>query len=474
MPTGLPGLDEILGGGLFAGGVYIIMGMPGAGKTILGNQLAFHHARTGGKAVYVTLLSETHGRLLSLLQPMSFFDPSLVGSALRYLNGYAAVESDGLSALLKLVRQVVRESKASLLVVDGMITAAAIARTDLEYKKFVQELQSWIEVVGCTVVLLTSARASELRPEYTMVDGIVELECARIGARQVRELTVVKFRGSSYREGRHAYEITREGMVLFPRFEASFGRRSRASVSEEVVGFGMPELDRLLGGGVRRGSTTLVLGSSGAGKTTLGLQFLAAGLASGERALYFGSREDPAAILAAGDALGLRLGEHSRTGRLAVHWDPASEPVLDRTGYALLSAVERSGAARLFVDGFEAVRNLACADRLAGFWAALCQELRLRGVTMLAADQLRGAAISDLDSTVPELAAADNVIRLGAVERDGDLAHAMSILKTRGREHQGGIVSYCLTRLGLRMGGGFGEDGAVAKSGASSPREPGR
>ena len=132
--TGIAGFDEILGGGLFAGGVYIVKGLPGAGKTILGHHFAFHHARTGGRAVYVTLLSETHGRLLAFLQTMSFFDANAVGSTLRYLNGYTAVESEGLPGLLKLVRQIVRESKATLLLIDGMITAANIASSEVEYK----------------------------------------------------------------------------------------------------------------------------------------------------------------------------------------------------------------------------------------------------------------------------------------------------------------------------------------------------
>lgn len=466
VPTGIRGFDEVVGGGLFAGGVYIVMGLPGAGKTILGNHFAFHHARTGGRAVYVTLLSETHGRLLAFLQAMSFFDPAAIGSALRYLNGYAAVETEGLPGLLKMVRQIVRESRATLLVIDGMITAANIANSEVEYKKFVNELQSWIEVVGCTVVLLTSARASELRPEYTMVDGIVELEYAQVGSRRVRELTVIKFRGCGYLEGKHTYEITSDGITLFPRFEARFGLRSRAPAEGERAAFGVPGLDQILEGGLARSSTTLLLGGSGTGKTVLGLQFLAAGLDQGEPALHCSFCEDPVATVAAGDALGLRLGERARSGELTILWNPAHEPALDRVGHDIVSAAERTGARRLFVDGLEAVRNAAPMDRLPAFWAALWQEMRCLGVTTIASAGAGQAGLSEIAAPAPRVSAlADGVIHLGLERRGDDLTRVLAVSKTRGKGRSARVVRYEVTHRGIRIGRSIGEDGA----GASAP-----
>ena len=461
--TGITGFDEIVGGGLFAGGVYIVMGLPGAGKTILGNHFAFHHARSGGRAVYVTLLSETHGRLLAFLQTMSFFDGDAVGSTLRYLNGYTAVESEGLPGLLKLVRQIVRESKASLLVIDGMITAATIANSEVEYKKFVNELQSWIEVIGCTVVLLMSARASELRPEYTMVDGIVELEYVRTGSRRVRELTVVKFRGCAYLEGKHTYDITSDGITVFPRVEARFGLRPRAAEGEDLAAFGVPGLDRILGGGLARNSTTLLLGASGTGKTVLGLQFLAAGLEAGEPALHLSFCEDPVATMALGEALGLRLAEHARSGKLTSIWDPVHEPVLDRIGHDVVAAAEQAGARRLFIDGLESVRGAASAERLPAFWAALSQELRSRGVTVIASAEGRQASFQDIAAPVPGISAiADSVIYLGRAERGAALAPVLGVSKTRGKPHDRRLVKYEVTHRGIRIGRSIGEDGAAA------------
>lgn len=453
VPTGIPGLDEVLSGGLFRGGVYIVRGIPGVGKTILGNQLAFHHVREGGRALYATLLSESHGRLLAFMQTMSFFDRAAVGSGLTYLNGYGAIEKEGLPGLLKLIRGIVRESKASLLVVDGMITASALAESEIELKKFVQELQTWIEVIGCTVVLLTSAREAELRPEYTMVDGIIELEYPAIGARRVRELTVAKLRGSSYVEGKHTYDITAAGIAVFPRVESRFGRLPQAGVQDGRADLGDPGLDAMVAGGFARASATLVIGSSGAGKTIFGLQFLAAGLARGERALHFGFYEDPATTVATGDRFGFGFGEATREGRLECVWLPMDEGILDRIGDYLVTAVERTRAQRVVVDGLQAFRNAAQAERLAGVWGALAQELRSRGVTMIIMAETPELFAHRLEVPVPGMSAAvDNIIFLRQVEQGSVIHREMGMLKTRDRAHGRALVQYEVTDHGIRLG----------------------
>jgi circadian clock protein KaiC len=453
VPTGIPGLDEVLSGGLFRGGVYIVRGVPGVGKTILGNQIAFNHVRSGGRALYATLLSESHGRLVAFMQTMSFFDRAAVGSSVTYLNGYGAIEKEGLPGLLKLIRGIVRESRASLLVVDGMLSASALAESELHFKKFVQELQTWIEVIGCTVVLLTSARETELRPEYTMVDGIVELEYPAIGARRVRELTVTKLRGSAFAEGKHTYDITADGISVFPRVESRFGRRPQATVQDGRADLGDPALDAMVAGGLARASATLLIGSSGAGKTIFGLQFLAAGLARGERALHFGFYEDPATTVATGDRFGFRFGEATRDGRLECVWLPMAEGILDRIGDYLVTAVERTRAQRVVVDGLQAFRNAAHAERLAGVWGALAQELRSRGVTMIIMAETSELFAQRLEVPVAGMSAAvDNIVSLRQVEQGPVIRRVMGVLKTRDRAHERSLVEYEVTAGGIRLG----------------------
>lgn len=454
VPTGVPGLDDVLEGGLYRGGVYMVMGRPGAGKTILGNQIAFAHARAGGRVVYATLLSESHGRLLAFMREMSFFDEKAVGAAVQYLNAYAEAERDGLAGLLQLVRGAVRDRQASLVVIDGMMTVNAVATSDLEYKKFIQQIQTWIEVVGCTVVLLTSAAQTELRPEHTMVDGIVELDTAQIGTRRVRELSVSKLRGSGFREGRHVYGISSDGIVVYPRFEATFGRTPLAREDEGHASLGIPELDAMLGAGFARSSTTLLLGSSGAGKTMLGLHFLAAGLDAGERALLFGFYEDPAAVTATGDRLGLRLGERLRSGELTVEWRPSAEVSLDPVGHELLQAVARTRARRVFIDGVEALRTAFRPERLAGFFAALTQELRARGATTVITAEARQLLVRDVDVPISGISAVvENILVMRHLEIGSEVVRALTIVKTRDRPHGRRLARFTIGAGGIEMAG---------------------
>ena len=162
-PTGIDGLDRILEGGFLVAGVYIVQGPPGAGKTILANQACFHHAAAGGHAVYVTLLAESHSRMFAHLRRMAFFDESAIPDHVYYIGGYSALEAEGLDALVTLIRGAIQKHKATLLVVDGLISAQESSPTDREFKKFLHEIQTLADLTGCTVLLLTNAqRASAI------------------------------------------------------------------------------------------------------------------------------------------------------------------------------------------------------------------------------------------------------------------------------------------------------------------------
>ena len=147
-PTGIEGLDRILEGGLLVAGVYIVQGPPGAGKTILANQTCFNHAATGGHAVYVTLLAESHSRMFAHLRRMAFFDESAIPDRVYYIGGYRALEAEGLDALVTLIRGAIQKHKATLLVVDGLISAQESSPTDREFKKFLHEIQTLADVTG--------------------------------------------------------------------------------------------------------------------------------------------------------------------------------------------------------------------------------------------------------------------------------------------------------------------------------------
>ena len=142
LPSGIAGLDTILGGGFFKSGVYIVQGLPGCGKTIFANQMCFGHVAAGGSAVYVTLLAESHARMLQHLRSMSFFDESVMPSKLSYISAFQDLQSEGLKGLMAVLRREMRARQATVLILDGLVAAAETASTDSELKKFIHEIQS--------------------------------------------------------------------------------------------------------------------------------------------------------------------------------------------------------------------------------------------------------------------------------------------------------------------------------------------
>ena len=227
MPTGVPGLDAVLRGGLFAGAAYIVRGAPGAGKTILANQVCFHHARAGGQALFVTLLAESHARMIQHLERLDFYDPAPVPERVYYVNAFRALEEDGLPGLAALLRREIRARRTTFLVLDGMLMAEESGGSDREFRKFIHELQAFVSAQGCAALLLTSGGRAEHRPEHTMVDGLIALEDTRVGGRSQREVEVRKSRGSGALRGRHPFRITDGGLVVYPRIEAVLARPSR-------------------------------------------------------------------------------------------------------------------------------------------------------------------------------------------------------------------------------------------------------
>ncbi|WP_373044571.1 RAD55 family ATPase [Vulgatibacter sp.] len=458
IPTGVRGLDGILGGGLFQAGIYILAGRPGAGKTTIANQMCFDHVRGGGRALYVTLLAETHGRMMAQLRQMSFFDMQAVGGPVKYINGFSAVESRGLAGLLELVRNGIREHRATLLVLDGMVTASNFANSTVDYKRFINELQTWVGVIGCTVLFLTSAGgAPGEQPEHTMVDGIIELRNSTFGLRTLRELSVTKFRGSAFTEGGHPYRITSDGVVVFPRLEGYISPPPPFDPGrQELRPFGVSRFDTMLGGGVGSGSTTLLLGSSGSGKTILGLHFLAEGARRGEKGLHFGFYEMPGPLMDKADRIGLGFRAHVEAGRIVLHWQVAAERILDALASELLDLVRTHGIKRLFIDGLVGFKETVYADRLAGFFSVLVKELSCLGVTTVITEETRELFVREIEIPTSGVSAIfDNIVFMRQVEIGSELHRLISVMKTRDSAHDRGLFAFDITGSGIEVGEKF-------------------
>jgi circadian clock protein KaiC len=458
VPSGVPGLDTILNGGFPRGGIHVLQGTPGAGKTTLGNQICYHHASAGGRALYVTLLSETHSRMLLHLGTMRFFNADRLPDQIAYISGFGALEADGLPGLVTLLRREITARKATVLVLDGLVAAEDRAASNTEFKTFIQELQTQAGLHGCTVFLLTTAKGQAVPPEHTMVDGIVELTDVRFGSRTERGLFVNKLRGSDYLPGRHPFRLTEDGMVVYPRVEAAFRRTTRPDeVGSGRQSIGVAGLDTMLGGGLPDGTITGVLGPSGIGKTVLGLHFVS-GSSATEPGLFFGFYETPPRLLQQAASLGLDLQGAVDRGEVEILWQPQGENLQDALAHRLLDAVERRGVRRLFLDGLGGFIEASIEpERLVRFFAVLVNELRSRGVTVLYSMETRDLVGPGIEVPVSGISSlVENLIALRYIERYRRSQRLVAVVKVRSSGFDPSLREFVIEGgHGLSLSGAF-------------------
>ena len=452
VPSGVAGLDKILGGGFMQGGLYIIQGAPGAGKTILSNQICFHNVAHGGQALFVTLLAENHARMLENLRGLSFFDETRIPDQLTYLSAFRELREGGLKALADLIRREIQRRRCTLLVLDGLVSAQASAASDQAFKEFVHDLQEIALATDCTMFLTTNVGPT-ISPEQTMVDGVIELTDRNYGWRAESDIHVRKFRGGSFLRGRHAYKITQAGVAVFPRIEALLANPSRPDEgSAGRTSSGIDRLDTMLGGGLPVASTTMVMAPSGTGKTTMGLHFLSRS-SEAEPGLLFGFYETPARIAAKAAGICPPLTPLLDNGVVEMLWQTPTGGLLDAYGDSLLEAVHRRKVKRLFIDGLTSFKEASLDPSRSGhFFSALANELRVLGVTTLYSlevPDILGPAIRVPIDDVSSLA--ENMILLRFVELRSKLYRMISILKVRDSAFDPSLHEFAITSDGLKI-----------------------
>ncbi len=453
VPTGIVALDTVLRGGFIKARIYIVEGPPGVGKTVFGNQVCFNHVAAGGKALYVTLLAETHAMMMEHLGGMSFFDAAQIPDRLSYLNAFSELQKNGLSGLAELIRGELQAGGASLLVVDGFVAAQEMAPSEVDFKRFVHALQIEASVTDCTMLLLTGGGSQPSSAEYTMVDGIIELRNELYGWRAESDLEVRKFRGSGFLRGRHAYKITDDGIIVHPRLEALYAYPSRRDlIGVKKVSTGIEELDKLLEGGVPAASTTVVMGPSGSGKTTLGFHFLSKS-EPGEPGLLFGFYETPERVAAKAKGVCPSLAPKLKNGDVDVIWQPPIADLLDAFGERLLDAVHRRKVRRLFIDGLGGFERASVdPGRMNHFFTALANELRVLGVTTLYSAEVPDILGSTIKAPLGGISAiAENLILLRFIERGSSFHRLMSVLKVRDSRFDASLHRFVLTPKGINL-----------------------
>ena len=444
LSTGVPNLDVVLGGGIPRGSVVMVIGAPGTGKTMLAEQTTFHLAAAGASTIYLTGYSEPHDKLLLHTRGLAFFDPELIGPQIQLISLPDLLEQGATEAEQAIIATA-RDRGAALVVLDGFRTMRRYLADDLLISHFLYSLGAKLMLRGVTTLVTTEGEpdAPARYPELTVCDIILGLYRERRSGRHRRLLDVMKARGAAALDGVHPFSISDQGIAVYPRLE-SVVPASRPTPSEGRATFGIRDVDRLLGGGLTVGSTTVVAGSPGAGKTLLGLHFVAEGVRREEAALFVSLRETADQLRELATAFGLDLAAAEREGRVRLLALPDYELEADRLADLLRGDVEQRGVRRLIVDSAaELERGIAPDERKAEFFAALTTYLRGQGVTACLTLDVPKTVGQDLDLVgTPFSVLAENLVLLRDVEYLGQPHRVVSVLKMRFSAYDRSIREY--------------------------------
>ncbi|MDR3459992.1 MAG: ATPase domain-containing protein [Verrucomicrobiae bacterium] len=456
LPTGVRGLDEILGGGLPEFSFNIIAGSPGSGKTTLAHQVIFANATAKKPALYFTVLGEPAVKMLRYQQQFSFFNPAQLGRAVRFINLSEAVLEQDLDNMLAEIIREVQAARPGIVVVDSFRNITRPARGSeyqMDLQGFVQRLALFLTSWQATTFIIGEYSEAEARdnPVFTVADGLLWLTQNVERNSVVRKLQVVKLRGQGSVPGLHTIRITGDGLQAFSRTLGLVGKNQKPG-GRRLLSIGIPELDKMMGGGIYEGDSVLVSGPSGTGKSALATQFLAEGLRRGEAGIAAIFEERPEGYAARAATLGLDLETPQKTGQLEMLYLRPLDLSVDETMQEILDAVKRINAKRLVIDslvGFEMALAPGFRTDFRESLYRMIAALTGAGVTIFTTVEVEDTfdAMSFSHYTISFLT--DDIIRLRYVEIEGQLRKIIVVIKMRGGNHSKDIREYIINDQGV-------------------------
>ena len=472
LPTGVPGLDGVVGGGIPALSFNLIAGGPGAGKTTLAQQLMFANATAERPGIYFTVLGEPTIKMLRYQRQFAFFDPARLGTDVHLLNLSTEALAGDLDGVLGRITSEVERYDPSIVIVDSFRTIGprgpGTTPADVAgLEQFVQRLALHLTTSETTSFLISEYAEDEQRhPVFTVADGILWLSQVTVRNSVVRKLQVVKVRGQAFMPGLHTFRIGDRGLQVFPRIpDQQWNRRSPVAAR---LATGVPGLDAMMHGGIPAGDAVLVAGPTGTGKTTFATQFVTQGHREGARAVIAIFEEYPERYLARAHGLGMDLQAMIDAGALEMIYLRPLDLSVDETLAAILEAVERTGATRIVIDslsGFEIALAPAFRDDFRESFYRLVGALTALGVTVLMVDEVADPLAGDSFTGDRVSFLTDDIIGLRRVERDGGFRTELAVVKMRGSDFSRDIREYCVTGAGAAVAesdGGAKADGADA------------
>ena len=351
LQTGVPHFDEILQGGLPVGSVTVVSGAPGSGKTILSQQICFHNATSAAPVLWCSTLSEPIAKTLKYLGELAFFDSAKLESAIHFVDLGAIVRGQGLEPALAMIKEHVQRVRPAIVVVDSFKVFDDLTGSSAELRKFGYELAVHLMAWETTALLLGEYAPydHERNPLFSIVDGLVTLEQREVAGENQRFLRVVKLRGAAHSREVHAFSIGATGLRMYaPRL--ALPRAHDGESPDLRIPIGNEQLDVLLGGGIPRGSSVLLSGVAGTGKTVLSLEFIYRGALRGEPGLYVSFEETEERLRATARTIGMDLDPFIERGLVQLMFIPQPDIQVDGHVAAMRARVEALEARRVVLD----------------------------------------------------------------------------------------------------------------------------
>lgn len=480
-PLGIPGLDDVLLGGLPRDCVYLIEGDPGAGKTTLAMQFMLEGRRIGEQGLYVTL-SETTDELRGVarshgwdlegieLTELATAEASLSADAENTMFYPAEVE---LGEVTDRVLRDVERLRPTRVVIDSLSELRLMAQNPLRYRRQILALKQFFVGRHCTVLLLDdhSAGPQDIQVQ-SIVHGVVSLELRTpdYGVMQ-RRLQILKLRGRAFRAGYHDFVVVTGGLRVFPRLVAGEHAREPAG---GVLPSGLPELDALMGGGIGRGTSTLIMGPTGAGKSTFATQYVVQTAAAGERVAMFLFDESDRTLRERAAGLGMNVEELAAQGRIGLRQVDPGELSVGELVQLVRDEVEQRDARLIVIDSLNGYLNAIPDERFLTLQLhELLSYLGQRGVTSILA-MAQSGMVGQMGTPVDASYLADAVVLLRYFEAQGEVRQAISVLKRRGGRHERTIREFRFGPNGIRIGAPLTEfqgvlTGVPRYTGAANP-----
>jgi circadian clock protein KaiC len=460
LPTGVPGLDQILGGGLPEFSFNLIAGAPGTGKTTLAQQIMFALAGRDRSALYFTVVGEPPLKMLRYQQQYTFFDVARVNRSIRYVNLSQELVDGTLEKLLARIVQEVEAADPGVVIVDSFRTVAqAVKRTHddtLNLQHFVQQLAVRLTTWEATTFLVGEYQLSEAEqnPVFTVADGLLWLEQSLDRNSMVRKMQVMKMRGQAPSPGLHTFRITENGLQVFPRVIVGPEEKSGAPKPGRRISIGVRALDDMLGGGIPAGHSVLVAGPSGSGKSVLASEFIGEGASRGEPGIIAVFEKRPNEYSQHGPS-GRRFHRLVREGKVGILQTRPLDLSIDEMLSEVIDAIHRLKARRLVIDslsGFELALAPTFREDFRESLYRMVTVLTGMGITMMMTAEVEDSYTDLRFSPHGTAFLTDAIIMQRYVVLEGRIQRLIGVVKVRGSAHSPDLRLFTIARDGIVIG----------------------